>query len=202
MNPPNRLFPSGISDNVSQLLISSAHKPAFQKSKPRVAEPGPAAKSRAPDPKHKMADWSEYEELTIFVHVKQLKCRWVQIAKKFPQRSRIAVRNKFIHSFTRYKFGQHDAMFRKLILNRTIQDLGGPLRRSNSQSGSSRSTRRAGCSSSWSFTTCCSRTWSWTRRGARSSTSCLAGPGLASTCKPKTTGTRIWRISQSSLWTT
>ena len=129
MHLPNRLIPSGISDNVSQLLIDSAHKSAFGKNKADKKDPTPPAKSEKPDPKPKIADWNEFEELTIFVHIKKLKCRWIQIAKKFPHRSRIAVRNKFIHSFTRSKFDQHNAMFRKLILNRTVQDLGRRQRR-------------------------------------------------------------------------
>ena len=71
-----------------------------------------------------MADWSEYEELTIFVHAKKSKCRWTHVAEKFPHRSKVAVRNKFINSLTEAKFGQHDGMFRRLVVGRAARDLG------------------------------------------------------------------------------
>ena len=100
---------------------------------PSLRDPTSSHKSEAPDPKPKMADWSEYEELMVFVYAKKFKCKWIQVTKKFPQRSKIAVRNKFINSLTDAKFDLHNAMFRKLIVGRTAQDLGKGLANSQAE---------------------------------------------------------------------
>ena len=138
MKSSNELIHQPIPGDNSQLHIDALHKSTSQNVQPDMSfrrDPAPLNQSEAPNPKSKMADWSEYEELMIFVYVKKFKCGWIRIAKKFENRHRIAVRNKFVNSLTRYKFGRHNAMFRNLILKRTVQDLGSGLCRGDSQSG-------------------------------------------------------------------
>ena len=74
--------------------------------------------------KIKKGDWSEKEELKIFMYIKKYKCSWIKISSMFKNRTRVSIRNKFINSLKLLKFEEHNNLFKDIILKQKVTDLG------------------------------------------------------------------------------
>lgn len=75
--------------------------------------------------KNKKGDWSEHEELLVFWYAKTFSCSWIKISSEIRNRSRVAIRNKFVNLFKNNKFSSDECIFHNLILERKVRNAGG-----------------------------------------------------------------------------
>jgi hypothetical protein len=76
------------------------------------------------NPKIKKGDWTETEDIKLFISFIKNKGSWSKISKDLKNRTRISTRNRFMNSFKSRSLQPHKQLFRNLILSKTSQEIG------------------------------------------------------------------------------
>ena len=76
------------------------------------------------DPTIKKGDWSEHEDLKLFLSIQKHLFSWKRVSLELEGRTRISCRNRFYNSIKNISHNGFDGIFEDLILHHKISNYG------------------------------------------------------------------------------
>lgn len=76
------------------------------------------------NPVLKKRDWSQTDDILLLSSFVRNRANWTCMAKDLKNRSRVALKNRFMNSFKYKSFRPHENKFQELILHSTVKQLG------------------------------------------------------------------------------